>query len=511
MPELQLKHTADIRAEQRDVQRLDIEMDNKRRLETSRKQESRMWAENLEGEKLELCKNWREFRKMKNELSKKEMWHELNVREGWKIKAEGRKLKSDATVNKKKRFGKVCKKGLTDLEEELLKTQVASKLELREAEQNLEMYKRLKMKDLKGIPEGRKRVIGVSKGLEKSRMVENVTEVMWDKLEMSMRFIEMKEEWIDLRWLEKSSLDDQRMMKRRLENKCGNKDARSPNVGVGKVGRLRADQMPETENRDAHQVRKAGNCQKEGNCQEDGKLRLEDVHKDAEEASQKLQKKQKETEKVKQSNQVEEIEDRSLLGFDSSMFGRRKLTMKFENSDIMDDAKEDSEEEKKFVEFVDRKKEDAYKKEVLESSTSRKFTFSHESGKMNTEMRATHLRSSASQTLLFRKQGQERSVCGKVMKKVKGGTPQKIKNVEKLKKIFEIGTEEPSLRKGWVELRQRQSVSNPLDNFGATRLELEICVDQLEGGTQNGPRQERYRDGVAGYDWMDAPIWNGCT
>ena len=127
---------------------------------------------NLEGEKLELCKNWREFRKMKNELSKQEMWHELNVREGWKIKAEGRKLKSDATVNKKKRFGKACKKGLTDLEEELLKTQVASKLELREAEQNLEVYKRLRMKDLKRIPEGRKGVIGVSKGLEKSGMME---------------------------------------------------------------------------------------------------------------------------------------------------------------------------------------------------------------------------------------------------------------------------------------------------------------------------------------------------
>ena len=46
VPELQLKHTADIRAEQKDVQKLDIEMDNQRRLETSRRQESRMWAEN---------------------------------------------------------------------------------------------------------------------------------------------------------------------------------------------------------------------------------------------------------------------------------------------------------------------------------------------------------------------------------------------------------------------------------------------------------------------------------
>ena len=368
VPKLQHKHTADTQAEQKDVQRLEIEIDSKRRLETSRRQESRMWAENSEGENLELCKNWREFRKMKNELSKQEMWHELNVREGWKIKAEGRKLKSDATVNKKKRFGKACKKGLTDLEEELLKTQVASKLELREAEQNLEMYKRLKMKDRKGIPEGRKGVIGVSKGLEKLGMLENVTEVMWDKLEMSMRFIEMKEEWIDLRWLEKSSLDDQRLRKRRLETKCGNRNDTSPNVGVGKVGRLRVDQMLEAEKRDAHQVRKAGNYQKEGKCQLDGRMRLDDVHTDAEETNQKLQKKQEE--KVKLSNQVEEIENRSLLRFDSSMFGRRKLMLKFESSDKTDDAKEDSEDKKNFVEFVYRKTEDACTKTGLESSTS---------------------------------------------------------------------------------------------------------------------------------------------
>ena len=122
------------------------------------------------------------------------------------------------------------------------------------------------------------------------------------------------------------------------------------------MGRLRVDQMLEAEKRDAHQVRKAGNYQKEGNSQVDGRKRLEDVYTDAEETSQKLHKKQQETEKVKLSNQVEETEDKSLLRFDSSMFGRRNLTMKFERSDKIDDAKEDSEDEKNFVEFVERKK-----------------------------------------------------------------------------------------------------------------------------------------------------------
>ena len=124
---------------------------------------------------------------------------------------------------------------------------------------------------------------------------------------------------------------------------------------------------------------------------------------------------------------------------------------------------------------------------------------------MNTEMRTNHLRSSASQTLLNRKPSQERSFCGKVKKKMKGGTPQKLRNVEKLKKIFEIGNENSSLRKGCVGLRQRQPVVNPLDNLEKARRELHICADQLEEGRQTGPRQEGDRAGLAIRDWSDAP------
>ena len=41
----------------------------------------------------------------------------------------------------------MCKKGLSDLEEELIKTQTTSQLELKEAEKNLAMHKKDKMQE----------------------------------------------------------------------------------------------------------------------------------------------------------------------------------------------------------------------------------------------------------------------------------------------------------------------------------------------------------------------------
>ena len=95
-----------------------------------------------------------------------------------------------------------------------------------------------------------------------------------------------------------------------------------------------------------------------------------------------------------------------------------------------------------------------------------------------------------------------------MMKKLKGGTSKKLKNVENLKKCFENGAEGSSLRKWWVGLRQMQQNFNLLDNPGAagnTRRELEICAGQWERGTQTGPRQEGDRDGVPGRDWTQTP------
>ena len=50
-----------------------------------------------------------------------------------------------------------------------------------------------------------------------------------------------------------------------------------------------------------------------------------------------------------------------------------------------------------------------------------------------------------------------------------------------------------------------QQTLNLLDNPGATRQELEICVGQLERGEQTGPRQEGDRDGVPSSDWSQTP------
>ena len=132
------------------------------------------------------------------------------------------------------------------------------------------------------------------------------------------------------------------------------------------------------------------------------------------------------------------------------MFGRQKLMFKFEVNDKTDDTVEDSEKKK----FYERKKEEKNTMTFLESCTSEKLTdISHKSGKMKLEMRAPNMRPSASQQLLSSvKLSQERSFGGKVMKKIKGGTPKKIKNVEKLKKCFETRNEKSSLRKGWVGL-----------------------------------------------------------
>ena len=137
-------------------------------------------------------------------------------------------------------------------------------------------------KGRKGIPEGRKDILGVSKGLEKLGRLENVGETMWEKLEVALRFIEKNEKWIDSRWMERSSLDDQRLRKRRLENNSSNRSNEGPTEERNRSREMRDAQEIEETKRDAHQVKKAGRFMKDGNYQEDGKLELEEVHIDAE-------------------------------------------------------------------------------------------------------------------------------------------------------------------------------------------------------------------------------------
>ena len=102
-----------------------------RRLDSSRGMEDKGRMENKAGKEKELWEAWRNLRKLRNEISEKETcWQVLNTKESWKIKAEGRKLRVDVAHSKKKRFGKICKKGLTDLEDKLMK----SLLDIREVE-----------------------------------------------------------------------------------------------------------------------------------------------------------------------------------------------------------------------------------------------------------------------------------------------------------------------------------------------------------------------------------------
>ena len=62
---------------------------------------------------------------------------ELNVKEGWKIEAEGRKMKSEILQLSKMKYGKARKRILPTLEEELVAVQILNQLELKEVEQNL--------------------------------------------------------------------------------------------------------------------------------------------------------------------------------------------------------------------------------------------------------------------------------------------------------------------------------------------------------------------------------------
>ena len=107
--------------------------ESSRRLERlGRGMEEEEKLENETMQKKDLWEAWRNLRKLKKELLEKETnWQVLNTKESWKIKAEGRKLRVEVAHSKKKRFGKICKKGLTDLEDKLLKSQTLSLLDLK--------------------------------------------------------------------------------------------------------------------------------------------------------------------------------------------------------------------------------------------------------------------------------------------------------------------------------------------------------------------------------------------
>ena len=81
---------------------------------------------------------------------------------------------------------------------------------------------------------------------------------------------------------------------------------------------------------------------------------------------------------------------------------------------------------------------------------------------------------------------QERSPGGGKVMKPKGGTPNKLNNVKKLSKIFEITSSSPATE-GYVELLSQSNKGHNQTNLsttmGCTRLKPKFRVGQPGGGT----------------------------
>ena len=88
----------------------------------------------------------------------------------------------------------------------------------------------------------------------------------------------------------------------------------------------------------------------------------------------------------------------------------------------------------------------------------------------------------------------------------KRGTPNKLNNVKKLRKIFEISSSSPATE-GYVELlsqsNKRLNPTNLSTTMGCTRLKPKLYVIQPGGGTKTGPRQDigTSRIGLARPGW----------
>ena len=85
--------------------------------------------------------------------------------------------------------------------------------------------------------------------------------------------------------------------------------------------------------------------------------------------------------------------------------------------------------------------------------------------------------------------------------KMRKGTPTKMQKVKSLRNLFE-NTSSPT--KQVAELLLQSSGVNPFNLSTTTkcsRLELKICADQSDGGTQTGLRQEGGLDLQPYCDW----------
>ena len=95
--------------------------------------------------------------------------------------------------------------------------------------------------------------------------------------------------------------------------------------------------------------------------------------------------------------------------------------------------------------------------------------------------------------------------------KTRKGTPKKIPNVKKLRKLFEtetsISVSTSSPTRGRVELLPQLCKGlttnlNPSTTKRCARLWMTFCVDQPGGGTQTGPRQDKHVGFPLDPDWL---------
>jgi hypothetical protein len=89
--------------------------------------------------------------------------------------------------------------------------------------------------------------------------------------------------------------------------------------------------------------------------------------------------------------------------------------------------------------------------------------------------------------------------------KPKRGTPSKLNNVKKLRKIFEMDSSSSPRTRGYIELLSQSNRGfNPVNlstTTGCAKLKLKFCVGQQEGGTQTGPRQDGKLEIRLSQDW----------
>ena len=138
--------------------------------------------------------------------------------------------------------------------------------------------------------------------------------------------------------------------------------------------------------------------------------------------------------------------------------------------------------------------------DVEEEKKKKKNHTTPSSGKIRGEMHATAERKEASliKSALLR---HERSPMGGRVMKMRKGTPTKMQKVKSLRILFE-NTSSPT--KQVAELLLQSSGVNPFNLSTTTkcsRLELKICADQSDEGTQTGLRQEGRLDLQPDCDW----------